>query len=63
MIPDSGDNQLIPAISADRIRKVWHNGEWYYSVIDLIAELLESVLQARTILLVNFKRPAKKGGK
>lgn len=38
-------NELpLPAESfdGDRIRKVWHNEEWYYSVIDMIAELLDS---------------------
>lgn len=29
-------------IESERIRKQWHNGEWYFSVIDVIAVLLET---------------------
>ncbi len=58
----SGDNQLIPAISADRIRKVWHNGEWYYSVIDLIAELLESDYKRAQSYWSTLKARLKKEG-
>lgn len=38
-------NELpLPAGSfdGDRIRKVWHNEEWYYSVIDIISELMDT---------------------
>ena len=38
-------NELpLPAGSfdGDRIRKVWHNEEWYYSVIDMISELMDT---------------------
>ncbi len=34
------------SINGDNIRKTWHNGEWYYSLIDVIAEMLE----------INYKR-------
>ncbi|GHO94746.1 hypothetical protein KSF_047940 [Reticulibacter mediterranei] len=27
---------------ADKIRKVWHQEQWFYSVIDIIAFLTES---------------------
>jgi DNA-damage-inducible protein D len=41
-------NDLAPHISVDgdRIRKEWHEGEWYYSLIDIIAELIGADLKA-----------------
>lgn len=36
LFPDNNTLQLRP----EKIRKAWHNGEWYFSVIDIIAELL-----------------------
>ncbi len=39
------DNKLIP-VDADRIRKVWHDDEWYYSVIDIIGVLMDSDYKA-----------------
>ena len=36
----NNESMLVP-IDGDRIRKVWHNDEWYYSVIDIISFLLE----------------------
>lgn len=37
-------NDLVPTdpIDGGRIRKEWHDGEWYYSVIDIIAVLLDA---------------------
>jgi DNA-damage-inducible protein D len=35
------ENALIPFEGKD-IRKVWHNGEWYFSVVDVIEVLSES---------------------
>ncbi len=37
-------SDLIPAnqIDGSRIRKEWHEGEWYYCVTDLVAVLLDA---------------------
>ena len=37
---------LIPAIDGERIRKEWFNEQWYYSIIDLVAVLLDADLKA-----------------
>lgn len=38
MFPEDRPIQLRP----EKIRKAWHNGEWHFSVIDIIAELLDT---------------------
>tara|TARA_Y100000310_G_scaffold297347_1_gene330275 strand:- start:4958 stop:5821 length:864 start_codon:yes stop_codon:yes gene_type:complete len=35
------DKKLI-VFENKRIRRVWHNGEWYYSIVDIVAILTES---------------------
>ncbi len=34
--------EITPAIDGDNIRKAWHEGGWYYAIIDIIAELLSA---------------------
>ena len=36
------DNQLIP-FEGKEIRKIWHNEEWFFSVVDIIQVLTDSV--------------------
>ena len=39
-------NNLIP-FEGDKIRKIWHNEEWYFSVVDIIAVLTDSPQPSR----------------
>src|SRR5579871_2248992 len=38
-------SDLVPMINGDHIRRELHDGEWYYSIIDMIAVLLDSDLK------------------
>lgn len=39
-VPMFPDDPKPTKFNAENIRKAWHNGEWHFSVIDIIAELL-----------------------
>lgn len=51
------DNQLM-SVEENRIRKVWHNDQWFFSVVDIIAVLTESTNPAR--YWADVKRRAEK---
>ena len=36
------DEQNLMPFEDKPIRKIWHNNEWYFSMIDIIAELTDS---------------------
>lgn len=36
------EEQFLTPFASNAIRKVWHNKEWYFSIIDIIQVLIES---------------------
>jgi len=39
-------SDLVPSIDGGQIRKEWHDNEWYYSIIDIVAVLLDADLKS-----------------
>jgi len=36
------NKQALVVFQDKKIRRVWHNGEWYFSVVDVVGALTES---------------------
>lgn len=58
MFPQDDDLQ----IKSQNVRKVWHKGEWYFSVIDVIAELVMCDHRKAKSYWSTLKERLKKGG-
>jgi len=37
------ENDKLVVFQDKKIRRVWHSGEWYFSIVDIVAVLTESV--------------------
>ncbi|MEP7284417.1 MAG: BRO family protein [Chloroflexota bacterium] len=35
-------SDLVPAFDGGRIRRIWHEDDWYYAVVDIVMELMEA---------------------